>query len=483
MKREPINLLLYRWRYAIGYTALILVFMLAIALAGLYAPGGLTQSEIDTLAVTHSLGSTTVNLVNLPFHGLQLLSLKLFGVSILTIKLPAMLFAVGAIVAIFFLLRRWFKPNITILAMLIMATTGQLIFLAQSATTQILYVFYSALILLFASLILQKAQKPLLWRLALATSVALSIYTPYFFYINAGLLIAAFIHPRTRYHILRRSQRLNWLGAGALFVLLMSPLVLGIIKDSTILHELAGLSYLSSLDVLDNVKTLFQTYFWVQPVLVNDQIAPIFDFTSLFIIVLGGLALFRHRYTARSYVITGWLLLTLPILIIDPGLVALVVVPLFILLALGIETLLHEWYKLFPKNPYARSFGLILAVGLIGIMVFSGIDRFMNGYRHMPEAAGNSSVDLVLLKQHLAQRPAKVQIIATETELPLYHIYARFSKDEVIVTSDVSERASTNILVSHAAREQLNRDDLELTAIITNDRSADGDRFYLYKVK
>ena len=29
----------------------------------------------------------------------------------------------------------------------------------------------------------------------------------------------------------------------------------------------------------------------------------------------------------------------------------------------------------------------------------------------------------------------------------------------------------------------LNRDDLELTAIISNDRSVDGDRFYLYKVK
>ena len=104
MKREPINLLLYRWRYAIGYTALILVFMLAIALAGLYAPGGLTQHEIDTLAVTNTLGSSSVNLVNLPFHGLQLLSLKLFGVSVLTIKLPAMLFAIGAVVAIFFLL-------------------------------------------------------------------------------------------------------------------------------------------------------------------------------------------------------------------------------------------------------------------------------------------------------------------------------------------------------------------------------------------
>jgi hypothetical protein len=144
---------------------------------------------------------------------------------------------------------------------------------------------------------------------------------------------------------------------------------------------------------------------------------------------------------------------------------------------------LHEWYKLFPKNPYARSFGLVLTVGLIGVMVFSGIDRFVNGYRHMPEAAGNSSVDLILLKQHLTKHPAKVQIIASEAELPLYQVYARFGEREVVATSDPTERASTNILVSRAAREQLDTTDLSLTTIVTNNRSADGDRFYLYKVK
>ena len=163
MNQKAINSFIYKWRYAIGYTVLVIIFAIAIALAGLYAPGGLTQSEINTLAITNSLSKDSVNLVNIPFHGLQLLVLKLLGVSVLTIKIPAMIFAIASIVAIFFLLKRWFKSNITILSMLIMATTSQLIFLAQSATPQILYVLYSAIIILFSSLILQKAQKPLLW--------------------------------------------------------------------------------------------------------------------------------------------------------------------------------------------------------------------------------------------------------------------------------------------------------------------------------
>lgn len=480
-KTEPGNMLLYRWRYTIGYATLILVFIFAIALAGLYAPGGIAQPEINTIAKTAELTREQINPINFFFHALQALSFKLFGVSTLSIKLPAMLLSVGSIVAIYFLLRRWFKSNITILAMLIMATTGQIIFLAQSATINILYVLFSALILLFSSLILQKAQKPLLWRMLLIASVALSMYTPYFFYINVGLLVAALIHPRTRYHLFRRSQRINWLISSAVFVLIISPLVYLSISDPAILRSLAGLDQIASADLPANLQALPKMYFWLSPIMVGNQIAPIFDFTSIFIIILGILALFRQSYAARSYLITAWLILTVPILVINPSLVAIIVVPLFIVLALGVETLLNEWYKLFPKNPYARGVGLVLTVGLIGVMVFSGIDRFSSGYRHMPEAANRFSVDLKLLREHLASHPARVQLIVADTERPLYEAYSKYSDLDVVVTDVDGELSSTNILLSHQAKPDMNTSGLQLVRIITNDRADEADRFYLYK--
>ena len=483
MNQKAINSFIYKWRYAIGYTVLVIIFAVAIALAGLYAPGGLTQSEINTLAITNSLSKDSVNLVNIPFHGLQLLVLKLLGVSVLTVKIPAMIFAIASIVAIFFLLKRWFKSNITILSMLIMATTSQLIFLAQSATPQILYVLYSAIIILFSSLILQKAQKPLLWKILLAVSVGISLYTPFFIYINTCLFIAALIHPRTRYHILRKSQRINWLIALGAFALVVAPIVYMSLSNIDVISQLIGLNYLSSFDLLGSIKTLFQTYFWASPILVNDQIAPIFDFASVFIIILGGITLFMNRYTARSYVITAWLIITLPILLANPGYVAVIMVPLFILLTLGTETLLNEWYKLFPKNPYARAIGLISAVALISVMVFGGADRYMNGYRHMPEAVNNSSIDLTLLSKHLVKYPAKVQLIAADDELPLYQTFARFNDHDIIVATSSEARESTNILITAAARESADTNDLEMVSIITNDRASDGDRFYLYKAK
>ena len=167
----------YRWRYWLGYLALIVLFCAAITAASLYAPGGVTEAEIEALDTTNAISPSHLGSfaqTNLPFHLLQRGLFDLFGVTIYTIKLPSLILSFIAAVAVFFLLRRWFKPNVTILSLVIMTVTGQLIFFAQSFTPHILYITYAALILLFASQIGQRAKGSALWRLLLAATVGLS---------------------------------------------------------------------------------------------------------------------------------------------------------------------------------------------------------------------------------------------------------------------------------------------------------------------
>ncbi len=164
MKKQKVtDIFLYRWRYVFGYTLLALLYIGAIIISALHVPGGLSQAEIDMVNTTNHLNFSVegIAVTNLPFHLLQLLFFKLFGVSLLTIKAPAVILSIASSVAIFFLLKRWFKPSTTILSLLIMATTGQFLFIGQSATVGILYIFYTALTLLFATLILQKSPERL----------------------------------------------------------------------------------------------------------------------------------------------------------------------------------------------------------------------------------------------------------------------------------------------------------------------------------
>lgn len=478
--KELGNLLVYRWRYALGYGALAILFIISVTIAGLYAPGGLTQVEINTIERTNQLASGDFSVVNLPLHLLQLASFSLFGVSIFSIKLPAIIMSVVAGAAIFFLLRRWFKSNVAILSMLIMTATGQFIFLAQNATSHIFYVAFSALILLFASLILQKAKGHLVWKIGLAISVALSCYTPYFIYVNLGLLIAALFHPHPRHHILRRSQRLNWLIAGGVFALFLAPLIYLCINSPELFRVILGHEALQ-LDVISNIHILLQSYFWIEPIVLNNRIAPAVDFSALALMVLGFIVLFRHRYTARSYIIVAWLLITLPIIVLRPHLTSIVIVPLFILLAIGVETLLSEWYRLFPKNPYARTAGLIMIVGLIGVMVLSGVDRFSNGYRYFPDSVSRFNTDLSLVRSELAKRPAKTHLIASEDERPLYEAFARHGRHELVVGSEGESYETANIIVTREANQSARQDSWQLQRIVTNDRAEESDRLYLYK--
>lgn len=480
MKRQPAHLSLYRWRYTLGYSLLGAIFLISVTAASLYSPGGLTQAEVAAIGQTNALAQGDFAIQNLPFHLLQLASFSLFGVSMLTIKLPAIILSVVAAGAIFFLLRRWFKSNVAILSMLIMTATGQFIFLAQHATSQILYVTYSALILLFASLILQKAKGARIWKIGLAISVALSCFTPYFIYINVGLLIAALFHPHPRHHLLRRSQRLNWIIASATLFLFIAPIAYLCIQRPELFTELLGYERLQ-LDVLANIKILLQSYFWVAPIVTaGSHVAPIMDFSALALVLLGAMVMFQHRYTARTYVIVAWLLLTLPVLILRPHLTAIVLVPLFILLAIGVETLLSEWYRLFPKNPYARTAGLVLLIILIGAMVFSGIDRFTHAYRHLPEAAQRFSTDISLTRNYLRSEPGKAYLLVESTERPLYDALDRFNSFDITVSTE-PPTDEVRTIVTHAAHQTAPTNDWELLRIITDDRAENANRLYLYK--
>ena len=121
------ELLLYRWRYWIGYGTVAIGLIAVLIFAGLYAPGGISSQEMQSVIKSSSVKLTdfgSLTTTNLPYHLLQHLSLTLFGVSILSIKLPSIILAFLSAIGLVLLLRLWFKPRIAVLASLIAITTG-----------------------------------------------------------------------------------------------------------------------------------------------------------------------------------------------------------------------------------------------------------------------------------------------------------------------------------------------------------------------
>ncbi len=476
------KLFLYRSRYAIGYSALILIFIASVVAASFYAPEGLSVQEVNNIRATNQLNllhPSSLAVTNLPLHLLQLASFSIFGVSILSIKLPVILLSVITSFAIFFLLRRWFKSNVSILSMFIMLTTGQYIFIAQQFSSNILYVLYSAVILLFASLVFQKAKYSRIWKVLLAFSVALSLYTPYFWYINLGLLTVALIHPHTRYFILSKKSRLSWLPAIVVGLVTVAPLIYLLLTSQSFVWQVLGIDDLTW-TIMPNLEALAYSFVWPEPKVIDGQIMPIIGTSGLLLTILGFASILRHGYTARFYMIATWIVLAAPLLVLGPQLIAVITVPMFILLAMGVETLINEWYSLFPRNPYARVTGLLLIIGLVGVMSISGIDRYIHGYRFLPEVARQHSVDLNLINKSLKDsEPA--MLVTAESSKPLCDALTKYSSklDRV----EAAEAGPGKVYVSRDFKYQNSiPENWQLEEILVDGRSQEADRFYIYKI-
>lgn len=470
----------YRYRYQIGYSLIIVAFVALLVVAGLYVPGGFSQSETSQFVQTASLdleNTQTLATPNLPFYAAQRLSMDLFGPSSFAFKLPSLICAVIAGIGAVLLLRRWFRPNIAVLATVIMITTGQFIYVAQSGTGSITYILWSVWLLLIATMITTSERHKRFWKILFFVAMPLSLYTPMSIYLVLAILSAGLLHPHVRY-VLKKMSRPHLIILIAMSLVIAAPLGYLIYKDPSLSLKLLGAPDSWPPDLWHNAKVLFQQYFnFIHPQSGN-LMTPVLGLGSMALILLGLWQLFTIRYTARSYTLTAWIILLIPVLIINPSFTSVTFVPLLLVLASGLGYLLRSWYGMFPLNPYARFVGMIPLTILVAGLVLSGLGRYFNGYLYDPETASSFSHDLSLFNDYVKGRNSNVVIAVSKSELPFYNAVARYYHNpQIIVTTAKVEHASDYIATKSAHTTIA----AAPTKIVTTAYSQDSDRFYIYK--
>lgn len=467
------NSVFYKYRYWIGYSLIAAGLIAIIVFAGLYLPGGLSQSEIDSTVRSGSISHedlSSVAITNLPYHLMQKASFLAFGVNNFSIKLPSMILALLAGFGLILLLKRWFKSNIAVLASLIAITTGQFIFIAQNGSPSILYLFWPVWLLLLATMISNKEKYLIVLKMVFFILAALSLYTPLSIYALIAMVVAAIVHPHLRFIVKNLSKfqiSIAILGA----VIILVPLVFALIEAPSLGLTLLGVPTQMP-DWGTNFALLGAQYAgfgWDGHLTI---MTPFFALGSTLIILIGIYQrIVKVRMTAKSYVIIIWIIMLIPVVVINPNFTTIAFLPLVLLLASGIDAILSYWYKLFPFNPYARVGGLIPIVVLVGALVISGADRYNYGYRYDPNIVSGFSKDLKLLPRETKN------LYVSEDEEAFYQVVASHNNrlsvsshqpdaDEFIATKSAKDSISGNYIIKE---------------IITDSSSNDADRFYIYK--
>jgi 4-amino-4-deoxy-L-arabinose transferase-like glycosyltransferase len=342
-----------------GLLGLLIVSSLFLYKLSSLTPG-LSQSEIDTYNTTRNLSEITDNSVNAPYRLAVLASTTLFDNSF-GLRLVGAVLGVLT-VAIFYLLTiRLFPVSVALAGSTLFATTSLVLTVSRSASASVMFLSLLAIVAVGYMVRFYRRQS-FAWIVA-ACIISLSLYVP-------GLIIFVLLAAIWQFSRIRRS--LESLPMATIVIsaicasVLLAPLVVNLIREPELWRQYLGIAStlpapldmvkgslraISNLFVISNENPLY----WLgrQPVL---------DVFGSTLFVLGAWSLYKRRSLDRTWLLFGVIVVTLlwtgisgneTFIITTLPFVALVV-------AFGLYDLLQRWYRVFPRNPIARSVGLVL---------------------------------------------------------------------------------------------------------------------------
>lgn len=485
MKQNIIaELTLYRYRYIIGYTLFFIFLISLLIIAGFFIPGGLTKAEqTSTVASMNIAFRPPFNfpIIDLPYHLLQKTSVSFLGLNETAIKLPSLILGFISGVALLFLLRVWFRPNIAILSGVIAITASQFLIISQAGTPTITLFFWSIILLLAATYLSRSKKLSLLWKIVFSVTAALSLYTPLSIYILGAMFFSALLHPHLRSTV-KKMSKLRILFALIAGAILLTPLGIHLVREPSTGLTLLGVNNIDwSVSTLwANVQLLAQSLFgFAHPTIGPETITPLFGIPVAALMLLGFMRILADHHSTRTYALIVWLIPVTFILLFQPSLTAIAFVPLILLLAVGVETLIREWYGLFPRNPYARIAALIPLAILIGGIVFSGIARYENSFRYNSDVARYFSHDLHLVRNHLKDDGKDTALVVPKSQKEFYAFLNREYPKLTVSTKLTGNNDRVIIPPKLAKQNRLQFD--QPSKIVTDYYTANSLRFYIYK--
>ena len=476
-KRTISKLFLYRHRYVIGYTLLALAFLGTLILLPFITPNGLSEAEMQSAITSHDASISSISageVVDLPYHFLQKISIHFLGLTPYALKLPSIIIGFFLGLLLVLLLNRWFKNNVAIIASILTVLSSSFLYLAGSGTPLIMTVFWPTLLLWLGSKIQGVDRPSPLYCFIFAFVLLLSIFTPYMLYLAIFILVYVLIHPHLRFTVKSLPKIPLILVA---IIVLGGCTLLGIIltKHYLALKDLLFMEDFSLDHFTANLSAAFTPFFSWSGVVESTFLAPLVGLASLALAITGLISTAKGFFASRNSIASYLIVFTVLISGFNPDCAVLLILPLAILIAHGIRYILEKWYGLFPANPYARVFALFPISIFLGIMIISDIGHFVFGYRYNPAVADNFINDLTLISRHLTE-DTTLLIPAGTLEYDFYSILEQHHGPRVRSSlSDVLD--GTDIASLGKWTESPN---LTIRRIITSSKSSNSDRIYLY---
>jgi len=346
--------------------------------------GSLVPTYNTNEAASFLMSRSLEGLFNMPLNAPFYLVVKalsfVFPNDLVATRLAAVVFGFGTLILFALLLRQWHGRRTAVIGTLLFGLSAWFLHTARFGAPEVLY--FGIFALAACGFWLRQTGS----RLALITSLALTalmLYVP-------GMVWFIVLGVIWRWKVIDRAFKKHLATVSAttlLFLGALVPLALALYKTPALIKPWVGLPADWPTPVEMGRNLLEVPYH----LLVRGEAtpatwlgtAPILDVFSLVMFIVGGYLYLRHGKLARTPLFLGIAVVMAALMTIGSPISFTVIIPfMYLLVAAGTSHVLGEWFKVFPRNPIARTIGTGVMYIVIGLACVYQLTHYFAGWPH-----------------------------------------------------------------------------------------------------
>lgn len=377
------------WRGLVSGIIITALAVLTLSLQLNSLVPGQNQYETKTLDSLQSLPVPWDRAVDAPYMLVAYGIGSIVDNSLSGARITSVIFGLIATGCLFFVLKTWFNIRIATIGCLLFITSSWLLHTTHQATPLILLVMAPLIALAPLAWFLRTKKYKGLSFILLAGALGIAVYVPYMPWVIVITLAVLIIQEKK---ILKDLKRWELFTGAAVYGLLLLPLFASLLHAPGQLKELIGLPAVlpSFATYSSQIGNSLISLFIVSEPLPELHLGtlPLLDIFSSVMFLLGiyyFASRIKHR---RSIILFVSLVMLLAITALSPAyqMAQTILLPIvYIFIIAGIVELLNQWFSYFPRNPWARNFGISLIVIAIGFASFYHLQRYFIAWPNAPE--------------------------------------------------------------------------------------------------
>lgn len=343
---------------------------------GSHVPGNSVFEQAGFLGV-NSKQAIIENISFAPLKLLQAIAVKIDDPNATLLRLLSVGCVFIALISLYFVLERWHTARIALMATVLFATSSYSLHQGRFAGHEVLYL---GVIPVLLSMGIWLRSKRHVSKLPFALVVAsLMLYIP-----GVWLMVL------TLGIVFRRRLLLAWkfvnhkrrIMAVSGVVISLMPLLVSLVRNPEQLPVILGLDRLSSFGInavlqqlgdLPNQLVLYgpdESHKWLTG-------TPVLDVATLTFALLGLYSYFRGRHPLRARLLLVFILLGVILSSTSLYVTGALLLPVaYLCVANGLAYLLQSWFTVFPRNPAARTLGIVIIVTVIAVVSSYHLKRY-----------------------------------------------------------------------------------------------------------